>query len=195
MRLSASDKSVTRRLPGLLLIATAVLLTQLLVSVGLDPQPRDLIRTAVGIALIGLLIWGSRVAWAVVIFGALYQIGSSLHGDQWRIVTGVAIALCLFAPSSMRYVWMEQTQQGSMGMGRRAMELYARIRTSAYGMTYRLVGWDESDNDPESPMRQRSYRAGLWRLGIACLVLLFLGGATVTTPDIKRPTQLVGSDA
>jgi len=28
-------------------------------------------------------------------------------------------------------------------------------------------------------MPQRSYRVGLWRLGIACVVLLFLGGVTV----------------
>lgn len=132
-----------------------------------------------GIVLVGLLVWGSRVACVVVVLGTLYQIGSSLHSVQWRLVTGVVIALCLFAPSSMRYVWMARAQQNPRWIGQRTFELYVRIRTSAYAVAYWLVGWDECDSDQDSPMRQRSYRVGLWRFGIACLVLLFLGGATI----------------
>lgn len=179
MHPNASDESVTHRLPKWLLIAVILLVTQLLVSVGLDPQPNDLIRVAVGIVLVGLLIWGSRVAWVVLGLGTLYQIGSSLHSAQWRLVTGVAIALGLFASSSIRYVWTARAQQKSRWMGQLTWGLYARMRTSAYAMAYRLVGWDEADSDQESPMRQRSYRVGLWRFGIACAVLLFLGGVTV----------------
>lgn len=179
MHPDAPDKSATHRLPKWLLIAVTVLVTQLLVSVGLDPQPRDLIRTAVGIVLVGLLIWGSRVAWVVVVLGTLYQIGSSFHSAQWRLVTGAAIALCLFAPSSMRYVWMAQARQSPKWIGQRTLELYVRIRTLAYAMAHQLVGWDDGDSVEESQMRQRSYRVGLWRFGIACLVLLFLGGAIV----------------
>lgn len=179
MHLNSSYESITRRLPKWLLIAATLLVAQLLVSVGLDPQSKDLIRAAVGIVLVGLLIWGSRVAWAVVVLGTLYQIGSSLHSAQWRLVTGVAIALGLLAPSSMRYIWMAQAQQKSRRMGQSTLGLYARIRTWAYAMAYQLVGWEEADGNQENPMPQRSYRVGLWRLGIACVVLLFLGGVTV----------------
>lgn len=168
-----------RHLPRWLLVAVSVLVAQLLVSVGLDPQPSDLIRTAVGIVLVGLLLWGSRLAWIVVVLGVLYQIGASLQSDQWRLVTGAALALGLFAPSSIRYVWVEEAQQSPRWVGRRVLEFYERVRTSAYVLAYRLVGWDECDSGRESPMRQRSFRVGLWRFGIACLVLLFLGGATV----------------
>lgn len=179
MHSNASDASVGHRLPPWLLIAVAVLLTQLLVSVVLDPQPRDLIPTAVGIALAGFLIWGSRAAWVVVILGTLYQIGSSLHSSQWHLAAGLAVALCLLAPSSIRYVWMTRAQQPPRWIGQRTMELYVQIRTATYAFAYRLIAWDEGDEDQGDPVRQRSYRAGLGRFGIACLVLLLLGGATV----------------
>ena len=166
-----------RYLPRWLLIAVAVLIAQLLASVVLDPQPRDLIRTAVGILLVGLLIRGSRVAWIVLVLGTLYQIGSSLNGAQWHLITGIAVASCLFAPSSIRYAWKVRTRQSPRCVGQSTLELYVRMRTSAYAIAFRLVGWGEGDQ--KSPLRQRSYRTGLWRFGIACIALLLLGGATV----------------
>jgi hypothetical protein len=171
-------KSVIRRLPRWLLFAVIVLIAQLVLSAGLGFQPRDLIPTVLGILLIGLLIRGSRIAWVAIVLGTLFQIGSSIHDAQWRLVTGTAIALGLFAPSSMQYVWRARAQQSPRWMGQHALELYTRIKASAYAMAYRLVGW-EGDNDLERSMRQRSYRVGLWRFGIASLVLLFLGGVTV----------------
>jgi hypothetical protein len=112
--------------------------------------------------------------------GTLFQIGSSLDGAQWRLVAGAAIGLCLFAPSSMRYVWMARSRQESRGIGQRnTLGLYVRIKACAYTLAYQLAGWGGGDSDQNDPTRQRSYRVGLWRAGIACLVLLLLGGVIV----------------
>ena len=171
-----SDKPLTTRPPRWLVVAAAVLVAQLLVAIGLDPQPRHLSMTAVMIVLVGLLLWGSRVAWVLTLLGVLFQFGSSIYTAQWRLITGAAIALCLFAPSSMRYVWRTPVEQKSGWMGQRALGLYFRIRASAHAITRRLVGWD--DDESAIPLRQRSYSTGLWRFGIGCLVLFFLTGAT-----------------
>lgn len=179
MHSHTSDTSLTTRPPRWLVAAVIVLVAQSLVSVGLDSQPSNLSRAAVGILLIGLLLWGSRIGWVVVLLGTLYQIGSSVSSTEWRLITGTAIALCLFAPSSLRYVWVTSVGQRSGWMGQRALELYLTIRTSTYAITHRLVGWDDGENNRGTPLRQRSYRVGLWRFGITCLVLLFLGGVTV----------------
>jgi hypothetical protein len=159
------------------MVAAAVLVAQLTVAVGLDPQPRHLSMTAVMIVLVGLLLWGSRVAWVLTFLGVLFQLSSSVYSAQWRLITGATVALCLFAPSSMRYVWRTPLEQKSGWMGQRAMELYFRIRAWTHAIIHRLVGWDYGEIG--MPLRQRGYSVGLWRFGLSCLVFAFLGGVTV----------------
>lgn len=179
MQLRTADESPTSRLPLWLAAAAIVLVTQSLVSIGLDPQPIDLTRVALGLLLVALLLLGSRLAWMVLLLGTLYQIASSAVDDsQVRLVVGVAIALCLLSPSAIRYVWTAGVQHRPRWIGQRMLELYVRIRTSAYVVAARLVGWG-GERDRDVPLVQRSYSAGLWRLGIGCLVLLLLGGLTV----------------
>lgn len=171
------DETSTSRPPRWLVVAAVVILAQLIVSIGVDLQSSDVSRVALGILLVGLLLWGSRVAWVIIFLGVLYQIGSSVDSAQWRLVTGAVITLCLFAPSSTRYVWMTPVEQKSGWMGHRALGMYLRIRTSAYAITNWFVGWNDGEGEQE--LRRRSYRVGLWRFGLACLVLLLLGGVTV----------------
>lgn len=154
-----------------------MLLAQSLVSGGLDFDSNDLSRLALGVLLVGLLLWGSRVAWAILFLGVLYQIFSSVYIAQWRIVTGIAIAACLVAPASLRYVWQTPVEQKSGWMGHRIFELYLRVRNPVYAIARRILGWDGDENHEHVPLLQRSYYVGLWRLGIGCFVLFALAGA------------------
>jgi hypothetical protein len=142
-----------------------------------DFQLADVSRIALGALLVGLLLRGSRIAWTLILAGTVYQIGSSIDGSHWHLIAGVLIALCLLAPTSVRYVWRAQAQKTHRETGQRLLGAYAWIRAAAYTGAHRLIGWDDGESEQES--RQRRYYAGLWRFGIACLVLLLLGGVVV----------------
>lgn len=157
--------------------AAIVLLAQSLVSGGLDFDSNDLSQLALGILLVGLLLWGSRVAWVILFLGALHQIVSSVYSGQWRIATGIAIAACLIAPASLRYVWQTPVEQKSGWMGHRIFELYLKVRNPVYSIARRMAGWDGDENHEYVPLLQRSYYVGLWRFGISCVVLFALAGA------------------
>lgn len=173
-----SDEIPPIRPPRWLVVATIVLVAQLTASVGVELQATDVSRMLLGILLAGLLLWGSRVAWIAILLGALYQITSSaVDGAYWNFIAGTAITVALFAPSSIRYVWVARTQQVPKWAGQHTLEFYVRIRTAAYTGAHWLIGWD--DGEAEHELRQRSYRVGLWRVGLACLLLVLLGGVAV----------------
>lgn len=178
MNLPKLDDTFTSPPPRWLGVGAALLVAQLVISAGVDFQLTALSRVAVGALLVGLLLWGSRIAWTVLLLGVMYQLGSSIvDSGFWHLFAGVAITLCLLVPSSIRYVWRTQARQGKQSDGQRTLEFYVATKAAVYSVAYRLIGWNAGEGEQE--LRRRSYYAGLWRFGIACLVLLLLGGVTV----------------
>jgi len=170
--------SITR-FPRWLAIALVVLVVQIVVQIVGDPQPRDLLPAAVGGGLIILLIRGSRIAWVVITLGSLYQVGNSLAtGAELLLIAGATVALCLVAPSSIRYAWITRTRQRPAWGDSRMLDYYFKVRLSIHSVARRLIGWDEDEGAGDGSSRPGGYGVGLWRFGIASLVLLFLIGVT-----------------
>jgi amino acid permease len=57
-------------------------------------------------------------------------------------------------------------------------KFYEKIRISAYGLLATIAEWEIQESGTNAARKQRSYRLLVWRLGVACVLLLVAVGAT-----------------
>ena len=139
---------------------------------------------AVAMAFAWLLLRGSRVAWVVLFVGAIGDIVASVVSAEvdWVFVCGVVMAVGLLMPPSVRYVWNRQHYQqdirsrlGMVWIRQKVQWIDQKARAAAFFGLSRFAGW-KSIQLGEQVGRAPNYSSLLWRLGIACIVLLLCAG-------------------
>ena len=170
-----------RGVPQWVVCGAAILSGQTLVLFALSP---DLIRLGallVAALVAWLLLRGSRIAWGVALVGAIWQVGNAIISDAhyWEVAIGGIATACLLMPSSIRFVWTDRAPHGGAlerpgvfvkGNGKVAAILYAALA--------QFAGRDRPDTRPEAGRNARSYGMLVWRLGVACVLLLVAVGVT-----------------
>jgi len=169
-----------RRPPWLLLVAVVGIIGQTLVLFALGPSLVKAASVVVAALFAALMLRGSRLAWGVVLIGAAGQLVSSatLAEGSWALVAGGALVVCLIAPPSVQFVWTQRPHREAGVLQLTVKGSYERIRALAYGALARVAQWENSASGTDSRPAQRSYGVLVWRLGVGCVLLLLLVGAT-----------------
>ena len=163
--------------PPLLAIAAAVLIGHTLVLFAAEPSLVRATSIAVAAIVASLLVWRSRLAWVVVLVGAVDGLISPA-GHYATQAVGAVVIICLLAPPSVRFVWTGRPHRQPRIPKLRNWKPYERLKVVAFDVLCRLAGWDAEERDSEDTRRQRSYSALLWSLGVGCVVLLVVASAT-----------------
>jgi hypothetical protein len=166
--------------PSWLAIAAVMIVGQTSVLFALDPSLAKAASIAVAMLLVSLIVWGSRFAWVIVLIGAGSQLVSSAISteDYWTLAASAIVFICLLVPPSVRFVWTKQPHRSVEGLQVVVKRPYERLKVSAYGMLAWLAEWENGDPGTNTTHKQRSYRLLIWRLGVACVLLLILVGVT-----------------
>lgn len=169
-----------RRPPGLLAVVAVVLVGQTLLSFAFGPSITRAAAIAVAVFVALLLLWGSRFAWVVALIGAGGQLVSSAIStdSNWGLAAGGIVVICLLAPPSVRFVWSKRPHRQAGRLQRAVKRPYERVKASAYAILARVAEWENGEFLTAATRKQRSYRLLIWRLGVSCVLLLVLVGAT-----------------
>jgi hypothetical protein len=160
--------------------ASAAALARTIVPFISAPSLAGASAIAVAIGFVWLLLRGSRIAWVVVFVGAVGDIVSA--EVVWVFGCGVVMAVGLLMPPSVRYVWNRKhyqqvtcSQLGIVWIRQKVQWIDQKARTGAFSGLSRFAGW-KSVQLGEQVGRALNYSSLLWRLGIACVVLLLCAG-------------------
>ena len=81
------------------------------------------------------------------------------------------------APAIFRASHVDPWQQRIPTMRQKAKSASEVGRTLAFGLLFRLAAWNKEEQMASAP-KHRSYKALIWRLGLACVLLFALVGIT-----------------
>jgi hypothetical protein len=155
--------------------AAISVLGEALVLFVLTPGLIEASSIMVSALFVWLLLRGSRFAWTVLLIGVLDQIAlaGALDARPWEVAAEAIAAVGLLAPPSFRFVWAQHPRRPSGRLQTAARRPYKWVRASAYSALCRIAEWED-----RGPGRRRSYGLLLWRLGVACVLLLPAVGLT-----------------
>lgn len=178
-------KTQTRTPLWLYLAALAMVGLALAVGFRLAAVPAVLVAILLGV----LVLRQSRVAWTVVLLGALGQLLEALvvRDLDWTISVNLVIAGCLLAPSSCSFVWRSHGRK--QGSEKWLTGFSQGIQDHSYGALAYFAGWETEikSNEPWEPGRFRSL---LIRLGACTLVLLVLVTITYSWQQ-AQPSRII----
>jgi hypothetical protein len=172
---TVSLEDVLSRCPWLV-IGAAVIVGQTLLSFASGPSTIKATSIVVSLFFAALMLRASRFAWVVILTGAAGQMASSVLSTDphWiSVATGTIAVACLLLPSSVRYVWSPSSHQRAGWLQRAVKRPSLSIKNAALRLLAQVAQWKDGETDPT---RKRSYGVLIWRLGIGCVMLLFLFG-------------------
>ncbi len=141
------------------------------------PSLAKAVGIGIAVALVWLLLRGSRTAWLVLLVGAIADVVVSLvsGGEYWTLACGVVMTCGLAMPASAQYVWRRRGHTGPRNGKLGRLQVITKGQNAALTALVRVAGW-EGVQERKQDEKARSYSTLLWRLGVAWVVLLLLGG-------------------
>lgn len=160
-----------------LVVASTAALAQSLIPMFAGPSVPKVAGISVAVLLVWFLLRGSRIAWVILLVGAVVDVVASLASGRGygTLICGTVMACGLLAPASARYIWHRPCYTYSWKEKLGQLRPIKKIQDAALRALVQIAGWESVRQDKQD-REERRYSTLVWRLGIAWVVLLLLGG-------------------